>query len=332
MPDKMSEQTNTLMLSANQLTRTDNFPERYLCELNSESIIEISGEDTQKYLQGQLTANLNQLNQTQGLRTCHCDAKGKTLHIALMAQWQTSVLLIGHSASSNLSLSALKKFGVFSNLSIEDRSSSLRVFAGKGAEVQAWLQQVFGQAPAQSMACVQSTEGGALAIDHQSRFIIWLSPVGADSALHHYEGRLVDESIWYAEQVIAGIPSLCLETVEQFVPQMLNLQALDAISFTKGCYMGQETVARAKYLGKNKRATYLLKSNVAVAVKPNERLELALGENWKPTGNVINAATLAEQTWILAVLPNDLTVDDCLRYHDVEFKIQTLPYELASTN
>lgn len=317
------------VLSAADFSTFDDFPPNYLCELASESIIEVSGDDTLKYLQGQLTADLNRLSQEQALRTCHCDAKGKTLHIGLMAKWQDAMLLIGSSDSAKLSLAALKKFGVFSKVTIEEKQASLCLFAGKGQQVNAWIHHLFGQTPSHPMECVQSSHGGAICIGAEGHYLVWLSAALAQNALSEYADALVDESIWYAEQLLAGIPRLSTQTVEQFVPQMLNLQSVDAISFTKGCYMGQETVARAKYLGKNKRATYLLKADVAMAVQLNDKLQLLLGDNWKPTGNVINSVTLATQTWLLAVLPNDLNSDDTLSYQDIEFTLQPLPYELT---
>jgi folate-binding Fe-S cluster repair protein YgfZ len=70
---------------------------------------------------------------------------------------------------------------------------------------------------------------------------------------------------------------------------MLNLQALDGISFNKGCYMGQETVARAKYRGANNRALFVLSGTAATQVASGDTLEIQLGDNWRRSGLVLNA-------------------------------------------
>lgn len=84
---------------------------------------------------------------------------------------------------------------------------------------------------------------------------------------------------------------------------MLNLQALDGISFNKGCYMGQETVARAKYRGANNRALFLLAGTTGEPVASGDTLELQLGDNWRRSGMVLNAWQQAGQVWLTAVLP-----------------------------
>ena len=72
------------------------------------------------------------------------------------------------------------------------------------------------------------------------------------------------KKIWEVADIQAGLPNLSPQTQNEFIPQALNLQAVEqAISFTKGCYIGQETVARAKYRGANKRAMFILKRKLS---------------------------------------------------------------------
>jgi hypothetical protein len=111
--------------------------------------------------------------------------------------------------------------------------------------------------------------------------------------------------------MLAGYPGLSAVHRAQFVPQMCNLQALNGISFTKGCYMGQETVARMKYRGGNKRALYILQGQATVAVTPESTLELALEESFRPQGTILEAVQIDGQLLLTAVLPND-TADDAV--------------------
>ncbi|MDX1392367.1 MAG: tRNA-modifying protein YgfZ, partial [Rheinheimera sp.] len=119
--------------------------------------------------------------------------------------------------------------------------------------------------------------------------------------------------------------------IGEFVPQMLNLQALNAISFTKGCYIGQETVARLKYRGGNKRAAYILQADTAELPAAGTDIEIQLGENWRRSGQVVNAANINNQLWLIAVLPNDITPADSLRLSSDSapaLRIMPLPYSL----
>ncbi len=90
-----------------------------------------------------------------------------------------------------------------------------------------------------------------------------------------------DEKIWEVADIQAGLPNLSPQTQNEFIPQALNLQAIEqAISFTKGCYIGQETVARAKYRGANKRAMFILKLKLSRKRKLAVKLKCSL----KPIG------------------------------------------------
>ena len=112
---------------------------------------------------------------------------------------------------------------------------------------------------------------------------------------------------------------------------MLNLQVLDAINFEKGCYMGQEVVARTKYLGRNKRAGFILKTDLTEQDLSGELIEYQIGDNWRPGGKVLRSGSDFEQTWAFAVLSNDTAVGSNFRVKsqpDIILQTQALPYDL----
>lgn len=136
---------------------------------------------------------------------------------------------------------------------------------------------------------------------------------------------------WLLAHIQHGLSYLEQESIGQYVPQMLNLQAQDAISFDKGCYLGQEMVARMKYLGKNKRATYILSAPANGTPVAGSEIEMQLETNWRRAGQVINAVNINQQLWLLAVLPNDTTANTRLRLAaepDTLLELQPLPYTL----
>ena len=123
-----------------------------------------------------------------------------------------------------------------------------------------------------------------------------------------------------------------LNNIAEYVPQMLNLQAIDGISFTKGCYLGQETVARMQYLGKNKRALFALTGNNMVA-NVGDIIEKKLGDNWRKAGDVLAVYQASNmQSYIQGVLAND--IDDAtelrIKTQDSNLTRLPLPYKLST--
>ena len=147
------------------------------------------------------------------------------------------------------------------------------------------------------------------------------------------EAQLNDSRQWLALDIEAGFPIIDSATSAQLIPQATNLQALDAISFKKGCYTGQEMVARAKFRGANKRALFWLAGKAGVVPAANDALEMQMGENWRRTGTILAACQLDNgEVWVQAVLNNDLEADTVLRVQGDEggkLKIQPLPYEIT---
>ena len=99
----------------------------------------------------------------------------------------------------------------------------------------------------------------------------------------------------------------------EYIPQMLNLQALDGISFTKGCYMGQEIVARAKYRGANNRALRAGWAGQWPCCQRRYPGRSSSGDNWRRSGMVLNAWRQDGQLWLTAVLPKDTEADASFR-------------------
>ena len=160
-------------------------------------------------------------------------------------------------------------------------------------------------------------EHGVLHRTNDGRYLLALEadaadgPVGATAALRlvRYSGEC-----WNALEILAGQPLISGPSHQEFVPQMLNLQMIDAINFNKGCYTGQETVARMHYRGLNKRAMYILTFEGQVDAAIGDAIEKAAGDNWRAAGTLVNVSHgQANTTLALAVLPADLEEGLALR-------------------
>jgi len=204
-----------------------------------------------------------------------------------------------------------------------------------GAEAGSALSGLFTDLPNAEKQVVQQDESTLLYFSLPAeRYLVITSPEKAAQITEELgdKAQLNDSQQWLALDIEAGFPVIDTINSVQFIPQATNIQALDGISFTKGCYAGQEMVARAKYRGANKRALYWLAGNASQTPAAGDSLDLQLGENWRRTGTVLAAVQLTEGVlWVQAVLNNDLDAESVLRVREEEgskLTIQPLPYSL----
>lgn len=306
-------------------------PGSYLVELNDLGMICVSGEEQSSYLQGQLTLDMNLLNPDQATMGCHCDFKGKTWNIYHCLKGQQHTYLLSHKEAIPASLAELNKYGVFAKVEMADCSASYRFIGAAGAEVESWIANKFGKLPATQQVLRNGSDRVFIQELPAKRYLLLLSPATAADLVSSRQHLLVSPQLWEALDIKAGIANIQAATSNEYVPQMMNMQALNAISFNKGCYVGQEVVARTRYLGKNKRAAYILRADTPCQLSAGDTLELQLGENWRRAGTVIRCATLAAETWLLAVLPNDTETKAIFRAKEApqqQFEVQPLPYKL----
>ncbi|QWL60360.1 tRNA-modifying protein YgfZ [Aeromonas jandaei] len=281
------------------------------------AITRLSGQDRVKYLQGQVTCDVNALQPGQSTLGGHCDPKGKLWSDFRLLCLEESLLLLTTPSVLERQLPELKKFAVFSKVEIAADERHATGLAGKGTD--AWVAAQFGLEQSGLVA-----DGMAVKIE-QDRWLL-VSSEQADAL------PAGDESLWWGLEIKAGLPHMEAVHQGEFIPQMLNLQALDGICFNKGCYMGQETVARAKYRGANNRALFLLAGSASEPVNAGDTLEIQLGDNWRRSGMVLNAWQHQGQVWLTAVLPKDTEADARFRLKQEEssqLTLHPLPYELT---
>lgn len=315
-------------IRADQLAQLSNERhDAFLSPLPAFQMVRIAGADNRKFLQGQVTADVQNMAPEQWLRGAHCDAKGKMWGTFYLTAQGDELCWLAFRDELQASLQQLKKYGVFSKVSFNDALDHA-VFGVGGAHATRILTQLQLQAPAVGHSWqTQQTQVLALADDH---YLIVTDHATAQQWLQHSD-ILAAPTRWLAQHIEHGIPYLEQALQAEYVPQQLNLQALAAISFTKGCYMGQEMVARMKYLGKNKRAMYLLHGNTATTPLAGQDIEMALETNWRRAGVVVNAVNIQGDLHLLAVLPNDLASGQALRLADEPhtlLQVRPLPYTL----
>ena len=319
------------------LPNYDYLPDAFAISLAEYGAIALHGEEQSKYLQGQVTCDVNTLEDDNLLLGAHCDAKGKVFSVFRLINRQQKHLMLQPAASISSSLAELKKFGVFAKVTIE-QTTGLAFYAIAGKNATEILHQQFVELPNSLTPVLQvgSTTIVYLA-GKLKRYLIIDEAETATKIINDFSLAIYSQALWDLIEINEGFPLLAPETVSSYVPQMLNLQAIHGISFTKGCYLGQETVARMQYLGKNKRALFSLKSksanNDSISLKAGDIIEQQLGENWRKAGDVLASYISDDGTYYLqAVLASDIEGITNLRIKNHEssaLSVVELPYNLV---
>ncbi|CAH5974826.1 TPA: tRNA-modifying protein YgfZ [Citrobacter koseri] len=304
-----------------------------LITLDDWALASITGTDSEKYMQGQVTADVNQLTEQQHLLVAHCDAKGKMWSNLRLFRDGDGFAWLERRSLREAQLTELKKYAVFSKVAIAPDDE--RVLLGiAGFQARAALANIFSELPNSEKQVVSEGASTLLWFEHPAeRFLLITDVATAESLTEKLRGEaaLNNSQQWLALDIEAGIPVIDSANSGQFIPQATNLQALGGISFKKGCYSGQEMVARAKFRGANKRALWSLAGKASRVPETGEDLELQMGENWRRTGTVLAAVQLDDgQILVQVVMNNDMEADSVFRVRDDAntLHIVPLPYSL----
>lgn len=228
-----------------------------LYELTHLGVIEASGDDVDHFLQGQMTNDINDLNEGGSQLSAICSHKGRMIANMRLLKKENSVLMLLPPERLEAVMQRLKMFVLMSKVEIADISSNMRVVGLAGPDAESLLGE---DAPAgiDAVSCAGDDVCIVRIAGDSPRFILTGPSASLDARVSAYgetvnTGELND---WLLQDIRAGLPTVFEQTVEAFVPQMANMQLVNGVSFTKGCYTGQEVVARMQYLGSLKRRMY----------------------------------------------------------------------------
>lgn len=300
----------------------------FFCTLSHEGVLAVRGADAGKFLQGQLTCNLNYLSDTQSSLGARCTQKGRMQSSFRILLQGDGVLMAMATELLEPQLADLKKYAVFSKSKLTDESAAWVRFGvdhGDTALISLGL-----ELPADTDSVARND--GLIAVRvSPDRAELWVAADQADAIRGRLAALLTEGDLnqWLLGQIRAGIGQVMPSTRELFIPQMLNLQAVGGVSFKKGCYTGQEIVARMQYLGKLKRRLYRLKLDANDLPEPGTQL-------FSPThgssiGEVVIAAHTGQNIELLAVLQAEAAEGGDVHLGALEgpaLHLLDLPYEL----
>ncbi len=252
-----------------------------IAPLSHLGVIRVAGEDATKFLQGQLTQDFALLDMQHARLAAFLSAKGRMQASFIgFKRSATEVLLI---CSLDLLAPTLKRLSMFvlrAKAKLSDASADFALYGLAGDTINSIAGSAY---PAWSKADFdQNTLVHLYPAAGQPR-ALWITPQGSAAP----QGPLLDASVWLWSEVQSGVATLTAPLVDAFVPQMLNYESIGGVNFKKGCYPGQEVVARSQFRGTLKRRTYLVHAASGFAVGSEV---FAANDPEQPCGTVVQVA------------------------------------------
>lgn len=261
-------------------------------DLSHYGVLHAAGDDALAFLQGQLTTDLARIDGDTSRLAGYCTPKGRLLAIARVLRRDDAFLLRLPAALLEPTRERLQKYVLMSRVTLEEAGDALVRIGVSGPEAERELGEAVASVPADVDAVARDGEVTVVRVPGApARFEVY----GPRAAMERIWARLdvhgapVGADAWELLEILAGIPEVVPGTVEEFVPQMVNLDLVGGISFEKGCYTGQEIVARVHYRGTVKRRMYL--AHYAGAGRPDPGAPVhAPGTGDQAIGAVVRAA------------------------------------------
>lgn len=297
-------------------------------QLTHEGVLAVRGQDAKNFLQGQLTCNLNYISNNRSSLGARCNPKGRIQSTFRILPEADGYLLAMHHSLVERQLSELKKFAVFSKSVLTDESARWTRFGLTNASEA--LAALDISQDTQPNSIVRHNEFIVVRIS-DDLCELWVDSQNAPCQRKRLSSLFpeLDMNVWQLELIRCGIGHTTADNYEEFIPQMLNLPALDAVSFKKGCYSGQEIVARMQYLGKLKRRLY----RFAVEGQPVPAAGTPLFSPLRNSamGEVVTAAQTQSGIELLAVALEEAVQESEVRLQAADGPLLTnlaLPYAL----
>jgi len=283
-----------------------------MCDLSHLSVLEVDGEDSADFLQNQFTNDINALDTGKSQLNGWCTPKGRMLAIfqVIRVAKERFLLLLPDELSDSIE-KRLQMFVMRSKVTITNISDQQVRIGVSGPDAEQQLSSLIDHLPENidDTAATENTRIVRLRPTLYPRFLIITDTTHAGKIWSHLDVKAtpVSRGAWELLDIRAGVPSIKEQTQESFVPQMVNLQAINGLSFTKGCYPGQEVVARMEYLGKLKRMMYRITIIDESQPESGDRLYSTSSSSPQGAGEIVSVQKDGDGVWEgLAVVEVDI--------------------------
>lgn len=305
-----------------------------LTRLQSEALLEVSGPDAVNFLHNQASCDIRQLNTGRACYGSFCNPQGRVLadFIALAVTADTLLLRLQRDILAR-TLESLGRFAVFSKVTLRDATEDWELWGLQGENWQAALREHVAELPEDALDWTAAP--GTLLLrpttDPQA-LELWVRVAAEEAlaeALMTQSTSQPDEEKWQAANLRQGIARLQSTTSGEFLPQQLNYDLCGHINFRKGCYPGQEVIARMHYKGKAKRRMLLMTLPADADLQAGAPVYRA-GQD-QAAGAVINTALASDEERLVLVTTTATAAEDGLYTApeaSVPLQVLTLPYSV----
>ncbi|MDB2670891.1 folate-binding protein YgfZ [Candidatus Pseudothioglobus singularis] len=250
--------------------------------LKNRALLKISGKDSGEFIQNQFSNDIEKLNHSSIQINAYCQHQGKIIGLFWVMRYEDNFLLSFPLDLADVIKSRLQIFIIMSDVIIDDISASYS-----------------------QIGLIDEKHSNAYSINDSLSLII-------DNTIDKFNSKIEENTKWTLACIKSSLPEVFLATSEKFVPQMLNLDIDElGVSFSKGCYPGQEVVARLHYLGSAKRRLFSFQSDYEMQVGDSlycatSKTAFARGDRYKGSGIVVSKVKSNSLFFCLATLDVDL--------------------------
>ncbi len=279
-------------------------PDNALCPLTGQVVLRVTGDDAADFLQGQFSNDVAALGSPGSQLTTWSSPKGRVLTLFRLYRDDTGYLIALPAELAESFLKRLRMYVLRAKVVIEEQPQ-LVSFGVSGEAATRQIKNTLGSVPGDIDACVCSDETIVTRVrGEQPRYEVITSVSNACELWSAWSATCQPggDTVWRLQNIDAGVPCIGSATSEAFVLQMLNLQHIDGVSFKKGCFPGQEVVARMQYLGKLKRRMYRATGQIESNAMPAPGDDVFNEATASAVGKVVDAQPVGDGTYrMLAV-------------------------------
>ncbi len=323
-------------LKSNNATFTENseinFPEHLQVKADTITaiahlaIIKVTGKDAAKFLQGQLTCNINELTESNSFFAAFCNAKGRTISTLLILKNEANFLLVLPKELIGKVIKKLQMYILRSDVQLNNVTDEFCLIGVTDTK----NHDLLTSPPVTDFAVTNDSEIIIKFPSNDHRYLIISSASRMEllwtQLLQNDDVYTSNSNLWLYQDVSAGLPWLTEATSEEFIPQMLNIDKLGGISFNKGCYTGQEIIARTHYLGKAKRELFLAECGCNdTTIIDTDNLIISDKDN-QPIGKVLSIQSNGQNYRLLIVMPTDAELKNLILSNSNQAKISFIDF------
>lgn len=304
-------------------------------ELRESGLIVVEGEDAVAFLHAQLTSDVAGLGTSKTQYSGYCSPKGRLLATFLVWRLQNRVFLQLPLALSEVIRARLAKYVLRTKVRLAEGRPQWKLFAVSGPDAAGVLASVVSVSSIERHE-VAATDDVAATKLAAARYLILAPASDAPAVRATLEAGAHEEpeTAWAKLDIEAGVPWIVPATQDEYIPQMVNLDLIGGVSYSKGCYPGQEIVARTHHLGRVKQRMHHIRMPDEGAPDPGDPLYSALFGSEQASGTLVNAAPHAQRGHVaLAVIHTAALSAGGLRWKSFDgpaVELLALPYSVPS--